>query len=623
MEDQGKRLLLAVAIAFGLMLVWMYLFPPEPVEPERPDPADGERVAEERPVDETAAETAPDAEAAGDVEAPAPRPEEELFAFEFDAFRAEFSTYGGSLTSWELKDERWAKNGQLLDLVETGARPETRPFRISFENSTHDIPADAAWERVEFGDADLRPGFEPAVRFRWSSDELRVDKVYSIHPEHYLLALDVQVQKLSGAEARQALTVWLFGYQDPYEDTGGGIGRIERAWQAACLVSGSIERNRWEDLERSPVKRTGVVDWAGFQHSYFLAAAAPQSQVNRLSCEASAVPREPGQMAMAIEYPFINLRAGDPVHSERLTAYLGPKYLSDLDAISGVVGYDTGFERAVDLGFMALLARPLLWLLIWFQGFVVNWGLAIILLTFTVKAATHYWTHKSMKSMRQMTKLRPEMEKIQKKYKEDPQRMRVEMMNLYKARGVNPLSGCLPMLLQMPIWFALYRTLTVAGELYQAPFLWIHDLTTPDPFYILPILLMGMMFLQAKFTPTTGDGMQQKILMYGMPLMFGGFSLFFPAGLTLYIFTSTGLTALHHLWIRKMDPMPAPQGGAEKSPPAKKPSGGDGETSGAAEAASDSADEAAPDAVSDEASGASAKPRKKPAKKRSGKKKKR
>jgi YidC/Oxa1 family membrane protein insertase len=614
MEDQGKRLLLAVAIALGLMLVWMYLFPPEPVEPGRVE----DPVAAERPDGVPAAATAPEAAAPAEAEAEAvaPRPEEERFAFDFERFRAEFSTYGGALTSWELKDERWAENGQRLDLIQTGERAETRPFRVSFENSTHSIPEDAAWQGERVSDREMR--------FTWASEPIRVVKTFTIDPERYLLSVDIDVQKLGGEEARQALAVWLFGYQDPHADTGGGIARMERVWQSACLVSGDIERRQIGDLERAPFKRTGVVDWAGFQHSYFLAAAAPQSPNSRLSCEASAVPQEPGTMAMAIEYPFVTLRAGDPVHSERLTAYLGPKYLSDLDAISGVVNYDTGFERAVDLGFMALLARPLLWLLIWFQGFVVNWGLAIILLTFTVKAATHYWTHKSMKSMRQMTKLRPEMEKIQKKYKEDPQRMRVEMMNLYKARGVNPLSGCLPMLLQMPIWFALYRTLTVAGELYQAPFLWIQDLTAPDPFYILPVLLMGMMFLQARFTPTTGDGMQQKILMYGMPLMFGGFSLFFPAGLTLYIFTSTGLTALHHVWIRKMDPMPVAKGDSgDKAPATKKPSAGDDDEARAPAAAEAEDDTAAAAANGDEGSAASAKSRKKPAKRRSGKKKKR
>jgi membrane protein insertase Oxa1/YidC/SpoIIIJ len=126
-------------------------------------------------------------------------------------------------------------------------------------------------------------------------------------------------------------------------------------------------------------------------------------------------------------------------------------------------------------------------------------------------------------------------------------------MNLFKAHGVNPLAGCLPLLLQMPIWFALYRALSVAAELYQAPFLWITDLTAPDPYFILPIFMTATMLLQSRRTPTTATGMQQKMLTYGMPLMFGVMGFFFPAGLSLYISTNTVLTLLHHLYMRRGD----------------------------------------------------------------------
>jgi YidC/Oxa1 family membrane protein insertase len=164
-----------------------------------------------------------------------------------------------------------------------------------------------------------------------------------------------------------------------------------------------------------------------------------------------------------------------------------------------------------------------------------------------------------MKSMKAMARLKPQLEKIKEKYKDDRARQNVETMNLFKANKVNPMSGCLPMLLQMPIWFALYRSLTVAGELYQAPFIggWIDDLTLPDPYHIMPVLLTGMMFLQTKLTPSTGTGAQQKMLMYGMPIMFGVFSFFFPAGLTLYIFTNTCFTALHHVYMGRTEPAPA------------------------------------------------------------------
>jgi YidC/Oxa1 family membrane protein insertase len=166
-----------------------------------------------------------------------------------------------------------------------------------------------------------------------------------------------------------------------------------------------------------------------------------------------------------------------------------------------------------------------------------------------------------------MAKLKPQLEKIKEKHKDDRAKQNQETMNLFKTHKVNPMSGCLPMVLQMPIWFALYRSLTVSGQLYQAPFIsgWIDDLTLPDPYHIMPVLLTGMMFLQTRMTPSTGSGAQQKMLMYGMPIMFGVFSFFFPSGLTLYIFTNTCFTAAHHLYMHKTDPNPVIKVSASES----------------------------------------------------------
>jgi YidC/Oxa1 family membrane protein insertase len=223
-----------------------------------------------------------------------------------------------------------------------------------------------------------------------------------------------------------------------------------------------------------------------------------------------------------------------------------------------VAGFSTGFKETVDLGWLRIIAQPMLWLLLAFHSVAGNWGIAIVLLTIVVKGVTLVWTTKSMRSMKAMAVLGPQMKALQEKFKEDKQRLQVETMALYKQHGVNPLAGCLPMLLQMPIWWALYRMLSQAGELYQQPFIpgWINDLTAADPYYVLPILLIVTMFAQARLSPTTVDPsqqMQQRLMQYGMPLIFGFASLFFPAGLTLYIFTNTCLQALHSIWINKYD----------------------------------------------------------------------
>jgi len=160
-----------------------------------------------------------------------------------------------------------------------------------------------------------------------------------------------------------------------------------------------------------------------------------------------------------------------------------------------------------------------------------------------------------MRSMKAMANLRPQMDKIKEKYPDDKQRQQVETMSLYKAHKINPLAGCLPMVLQMPIWFALYRSLSVAAELHQVPFIpgWLDDLTSPDPYYIMPVMLLGAMFLQTKLQPNPVESMQQKIMLYGMPLMFGFFSLMFPSGLTLYILTNTIIRSSHQYYLNRKD----------------------------------------------------------------------
>jgi len=171
---------------------------------------------------------------------------------------------------------------------------------------------------------------------------------------------------------------------------------------------------------------------------------------------------------------------------------------------------------------------------------------------------TLYWMTKSMRSMKAMAVLGPQIKELNEKYKGDKQRLQIETMALYKQHGVNPLAGCLPILLQMPIWLALYRMLMSAGELYQQPFIsgWIDDLTNTDPYYVLPIVLVVTMFAQARLQPTTVDPsqkMQQRLMQYGMPIMFGVFCFGAPAGLTLYILMNTCLSALHSIYMNKYD----------------------------------------------------------------------
>jgi len=550
METDGKRLLLAVAAAMGLMLVWNLLFPPEPKEKAETG-ADTTEVGKDGGKDAAADRPAESESEAGTTE-PTVKGAEVTYELAFPNLKAVFSSYGGVVKSWTLEDSRFHVGDKQLDLVR-GMGDEGYPFATSFAGSTFEVPDDSEWQGEKVSDRE--------IVFRWASADLRVEKRFTVIPEDYLVRVDVEFKNLSDKKAEQALRLTTTSYQDPAADTGGGMSRIPTEWKAACFVGGELEVQGQKGLRKKDREWSGAVAWVGFTHSYFLTAIAPKTSddESRFTCRATPAKGRAGAMRASLEFPAITLAAGDPSYTWSSSAFFGPKYVDKLDQIDSLVGYKTQLREAVDLGWFTLIARPLLSILKWFHGYVGNWGISIILLTLLVKLLLLPFTHKSMKSMKKMSALSPRMQELQKRYKDDKAAQQAAIMALYKQEGVNPLSGCLPMFLQMPIWIALYRMLMYAAELYHAPFGWVADLTSPDPLYILPVLLVIVMFLQAKLTPATGDGMQQKMLKYGMPLMFGGMGFMFPAGLTLYIFTNTLLTSAHHLVLRAGDPAkPAP-----------------------------------------------------------------
>jgi YidC/Oxa1 family membrane protein insertase len=475
--------------------------------------------------------------------------------------KVEFSSWGGALRSWQLLGSQFHKPDHPdvpEDLVRL-ADPDRRPFAITFsEGSTVTIPANAEW-RGEKKSAN-------EVVYTWESAELSVEKRYRVHPQDYLLELDVALVARQGSP-KQGLVVSLFSEQDPKTASKGGWSEQPREWVAACYVEDELESWSASSVADRMREQRGGVRWAGFLHSFFIFAVAPRATADNLGCRAYGVPTAPGGMGVDLLFPLTTLSAGqgDRVQTG-LVAYLGPKYLERLEAIGSTVDVAPGFDKAVDLGFWGFIAGPLLWLLERFYSAVGSWGIAIILLTMVVKLATLYWTHKSMKSMKAMANLRPQLDKLREKYKDDRQKQQIETMNLFKAHGVNPLAGCLPLLLQMPIWFALYKALSVAAQLYQAEFLWLKDLTAPDPYFILPVLMTVTMLLQARMTPTTATGMQQKMLSYGMPLMFGVMGFFFPAGLSLSISTNTILTLFHHLYMHRSGGSPPVTAAVEPAP---------------------------------------------------------
>ncbi|HNW82286.1 MAG TPA: membrane protein insertase YidC [bacterium] len=237
----------------------------------------------------------------------------------------------------------------------------------------------------------------------------------------------------------------------------------------------------------------------------------------------------------------------------------GKSYTADFDIYYGtkerelLLNENNGLEKTVTFGWTGFLAEPLLLALNFFFGFIGNYGLAIIFLTLVVKILLFPLSNASYKSMNKMKALQPKIKELQEKYKKDKETLNKETMLLYQKEGVNPLGGCLPMFIQMPVYIALYYMIQNAVELYNAPFLpfWLTDLSEKDPFFIIPVALGLLMFLQTKMTPQTVDNMQMKVMMYTMPVVFTWISLLLPSGMTLYWFVNTLLGIAQQMYVNK------------------------------------------------------------------------
>jgi YidC/Oxa1 family membrane protein insertase len=225
--------------------------------------------------------------------------------------------------------------------------------------------------------------------------------------------------------------------------------------------------------------------------------------------------------------------------------YVGPQ---DQDALEKVA---PGLDLVVDYGWLTFLAKPIFWLLKFLHGIVGNWGWAIVLLTVLIKAAFYPLSAASYKSMARMKEVTPRMMKLREQYGDDKQKLNTAMMELYKTEKINPLGGCLPILVQIPVFISLYWVLLASVEMRNAPWiLWVQDLATPDPWLILPAIYMALMWIQYKLNPTPPDPVQAKVMMF-MPLIFGVMFFFFPAGLVLYWVVNQVLSLAQQWYVMK------------------------------------------------------------------------
>ncbi len=369
-----------------------------------------------------------------------------------------------------------------------------------------------------------------------------VEKVFTFDGEDYLIDVAYRIENPHDRPFQASLFAQI--KRDGKEPEGaGGFSMGPRPYVGAALTTSETryEKLEFEDLDESPFRTTERGGWMALLQHYFLSAwIANESDENTYYGRK----RADGTYTVGYTGPLLAVAPG-AAGEWRTRLYAGPKDQKRLEQIA------ENLNLTIDYGFLWWLAVPLFWILDWLHGFVSNWGVAIILLTVLVKLVLYPLSSASYKSMANMRRVAPQMKRLQERHAGDRQKLSQEMMGLYKKEGVNPLGGCLPMLLPMPIFIALYWVLFESVELRQAPFLlWIQDLAAKDPFFVLPLLMGGTMYLQQAMSPAMGDPMQVR-MMKMMPIVFTVLFLWFPAGLVLYWLVNSALSVAQQWYVMR------------------------------------------------------------------------
>lgn len=423
-------------------------------------------------------------------------------------------------------DQFAGQGGQIMRAFEPDA--PGRPYSTVFMDGMIDISPDELYEVVE-EESELAADGETYERLVFRYDDPRdryvVDKIYSVDESRpYVVHLNIEVQNgLEDVPLNDTMAVDIYGRDDPDEESSFLDFRPD-VLEAVCHTADGIERTVFENLEEREQYSQYNVMWAGADTRYFMMASVPIDGAE--SCTFNSAGED--YLRTRIFHERFAIQPEES-WSTRHMLFMGPK---DFDVLR-----DTGheLEESVDYGLLTILARPLRYLLVKFHGFTGNWGLAIILLTLLIKGLTWRITGKAYNNAERMKQIQPVIKEIREKYENDQQRMTEETMKAFKEHNVSPL-GCLPLLLQMPILYGLFVMIYNSVELYHADFLWYADLSAPDPWFMLPLLMGAVMFVQQRLTMSTAatTNPQMQMVMKVMPVAFTGFMLFLPAGLVLY-----------------------------------------------------------------------------------------
>jgi YidC/Oxa1 family membrane protein insertase len=466
--------------------------------------------------------------------------------------RVVFTTEGARAKSWQLKNYR-LDSGAPVDLVAVPgptsagalaawADPEQASGSFQVDSNGLDLTGEKKNGTLTFTNV--------------SAAGIQLEKQLTFEASRYRVDVAVKVKNLSAAEAPvQTRLAWGPGFRNSSDKKNATL-QPPTFWVNGARVQEDISGLNGEKV------LDGTISWAAVQDNYFAAALLPKEK----GFQAFAAKAKDDQPVVGLTTPRQSLPPGGQVSLDA-EVFAGPR---DIDILKGV---GQNLDQLVDLGWFDFLARPALWLLKFLYAFTGNYGVAIILVTILQKVAFHPLTHKSIKSMQAMQAVQPKVQAVQERYKNNPQKKQEEMMALYRKHGVNPMGGCLPMLVQIPIFIALYNALSSSVEMWQAGFLWIRDLTQADSlftvsvwggydfsFNLLALFMGASMWLQQKMSPPAGDARQAQMMLWMMPIIFTFMFWSFPSGLVLYWLVNNVLQIGQQWLIMRKPARPQPEG---------------------------------------------------------------
>jgi YidC/Oxa1 family membrane protein insertase len=514
-----KRVLIAVILSMGVLFFYPYLvkmiFPPQ----QRTQAVHKDEAAPPA-VTGTPGQT----QASG-----APTPvKEDLTTVETPLFKAGFTSLGGAVKSFELKQYRSTlkADSPVEDMANTVARSNSFKTDIISNGVSESVTFQPSSAGLVLGDNDTGELTYTGT----TKSGLRVEKKYIFDAGSYVIRTELKIDNAGphpfAGRADITLASNLSG-KDAYGYHNGPV----------IDTKDKLIRQTEKEAQKSGTDRPR---WIGLEDKYFLSAIIP-----RTDTPVSWVAEVPGAntSTVSVQVP-LNLAPGAQA-AYGYNAFLGPK---EYDLL---VKQKIGLEEAIEFGWFGFMAKPFLVVLNFFQRYLGNYGLAIIIMTVIIKIIFYPLTKHSLNSMKEMSKIQPQLAALKEKYKDNKEKLNKEMMELYKRYKINPVGGCLPMILQIPVFIALYEVLYVAIELRHAPlYLWIHDLSDKDPYYITPVIMGATMFLQQKMTPSTIDPNQAKIMLI-MPIIFTFMFLNFPSGLVLYWLVNNVLSIAQQYYIQK------------------------------------------------------------------------